>query len=141
MALSRFEGEKQARRRASNAEQAAVAERNLPELLHAHGLVEQANAMELAGAAAASRPLYREAAVALTRLGADSLPADLGLLESFNKCPPPLMELAGHGDAIHSAAFAPDGHHVLTASKDATLKYWDLRTGSSCTSSPATQDG
>ena len=34
----------------------------------------------------------------------------------------------GHGDAVNSAAFSPDGSTVLTASCDGTAKTWDVAT-------------
>jgi WD40 repeat protein len=35
--------------------------------------------------------------------------------------------LAGHLGPVHSAAFSPDGTHVVTASTDKTARVWDLR--------------
>jgi WD40 repeat protein len=99
------------------------------ELLLARSLVDQADAIEMSGGARRSREIYVQAAKALAELGVSTLPADLGLHESYNRHPPPLIELSGHGDAILSAVFCPDGRHALTASKDETLKYWDLYTG------------
>jgi len=40
--------------------------------------------------------------------------------------------LSGHGDAVLSAAFSPDGSSVITASGDNTAKIWDPKTGT-CT--------
>ena len=33
--------------------------------------------------------------------------------------------LAGHGDAVFSAVFSPDGRRVLTASSDFTARIWE----------------
>jgi WD40 repeat protein/serine/threonine protein kinase len=107
----------------------AISAKRETELLLARSLVDQADAIEMTGGARRSRAIYAQAAKALADLGVSTLPADLGLHESYNGHPPPLMELSGHGDAILSAAFCPDGRHALTASEDETLKYWDLRTG------------
>jgi eukaryotic-like serine/threonine-protein kinase len=45
---------------------------------------------------------------------------------------PPLTPdsaFAGHTDKVFSIAFSPDGHTALSASRDKTLKLWDLATG------------
>ena len=34
-----------------------------------------------------------------------------------------------HGDAVNSAAFSPNGNHVVTASADNTARVWDAATG------------
>ncbi len=37
--------------------------------------------------------------------------------------------LHGHENAVHSAAFSPDGARVVTASDDRTARIWDATTG------------
>jgi WD40 repeat protein len=34
-----------------------------------------------------------------------------------------------HNYLVNSACFSPDGHHILSGSKDSTLKLWDTETG------------
>ena len=42
---------------------------------------------------------------------------------------PFLRELKGHGDAVKSAAFSPDGARIVTASSDGTARVWDAASG------------
>jgi WD40 repeat protein len=37
--------------------------------------------------------------------------------------------LRGHDDFVFTAAFSPDGKHVVTASRDTTARVWDVETG------------
>ena len=46
---------------------------------------------------------------------------------------PCVMTLAGHADEVRACAFAPDGRHIVSASKDETLKLWDAETGQELT--------
>ncbi|GAX80236.1 hypothetical protein CEUSTIGMA_g7674.t1 [Chlamydomonas eustigma] len=38
----------------------------------------------------------------------------------------PVMELKGHSGGVTDVAFSPDGTFAFTASKDGTLRYWDV---------------
>jgi len=40
-----------------------------------------------------------------------------------------LAVLSGHGAAVNSAAYSPDGSYIVTASNDGTARIWDARTG------------
>ncbi len=38
-----------------------------------------------------------------------------------------IITLKGHGEAVHSASFSPDGSRIATGSLDGTVKIWDAR--------------
>jgi WD40 repeat protein len=40
-----------------------------------------------------------------------------------------IVVLRGHGWAVNSAAFSPDGARIVTASGDRTARIWDAATG------------
>jgi WD40 repeat protein len=37
--------------------------------------------------------------------------------------------LRGHSDYVYSVAYSPDGKHIVTGSRDDTVKVWDSQTG------------
>ena len=37
--------------------------------------------------------------------------------------------LEGHGDAMYSVCFSPDGRRLATGSNDNTVRLWDVETG------------
>ncbi|MFQ6030733.1 MAG: WD40 repeat domain-containing protein, partial [Dehalococcoidia bacterium] len=40
-----------------------------------------------------------------------------------------ILTLSGHSDYVFGVAVSPDGRQVVSASRDGTLKVWDLATG------------
>ena len=42
---------------------------------------------------------------------------------------PLLRTLQGHTDCVNAMAVTPDGGHAVSASRDGTLKVWELATG------------
>ena len=37
--------------------------------------------------------------------------------------------LTGHSRAVYSAAYSPDGKHIVSGSYDSTVKVWNAATG------------
>jgi len=52
-----------------------------------------------------------------------------------------LVELKGHQGDISSAAFSPDGKHVLTTGWDSTYRLWDVKNGSEICKMVSLRDG
>uniref|UniRef100_A0A3Q2D9T6 WD40 repeat-containing protein SMU1 n=1 Tax=Cyprinodon variegatus TaxID=28743 RepID=A0A3Q2D9T6_CYPVA len=44
-----------------------------------------------------------------------------------------LKEFRGHASFVNEATFTPDGHHIISASSDGTVKVWNVKT-TECTS-------
>lgn len=49
-----------------------------------------------------------------------------------------VRQLRGHAEAIRAIDFAPDGQTLVSGSQDGTLKLWDVATGATLRSFPAT---
>jgi WD40 repeat protein len=56
-------------------------------------------------------------------------PAALSVFQDVRAADPELAVLVGHGDSVTSAAFSPDGTHIVSASRDRSIRIWDARTG------------
>jgi WD40 repeat protein/serine/threonine protein kinase len=117
------------RLRAENESARATEQRRVAEVLLAQSLIDHANALDAAGGAAPARAAFAKAADAFTRLGLSPRAAELGLLKSNDAHPPPLVVMEGHADGILDAAISPDGARAISASKDGTLRVWDVPTG------------
>jgi eukaryotic-like serine/threonine-protein kinase len=51
------------------------------------------------------------------------------VFQDIRAADPQLAVLSGHGDAVISAAYSPDGARIVTASLDHSARIWDARTG------------
>jgi WD40 repeat protein len=60
---------------------------------------------------------------------ASSDPQPVTLKPEEPKEPKAIRSFTGHTEMVHSVAFFPDGRRVLTSSRDARLRVWDLETG------------
>jgi WD40 repeat protein len=56
-------------------------------------------------------------------------PAAIGVFQDIRAADLQLAVLSGHGDAVVSAAYSPDGARIVTASLDRSARVWDARTG------------
>ena len=56
-------------------------------------------------------------------------PAAISVFQDIRAADAQLAVLSGHGDAVYSAAYSPDGSRIVTASIDKTARIWDARTG------------
>jgi WD40 repeat protein len=41
----------------------------------------------------------------------------------------PVCTLTGHSGWVESVAYSPDGKHIVSGSRDQTVKVWDAATG------------
>jgi len=55
--------------------------------------------------------------------------AALSVFQDIRAADLQLGVLAGHADRVFTAAYSPDGAHIVTASADKTARVWDARTG------------
>ena len=42
----------------------------------------------------------------------------------------------GHTDRVTSVAYSPDGRHIVSGSRDMTIRIWDAKTGAAIGDSP-----
>ena len=43
--------------------------------------------------------------------------------------PAPPLEWIGHADAITCTSYSPNGHQIISGSRDGTIRIWDAETG------------
>jgi WD40 repeat protein len=56
-------------------------------------------------------------------------PTAISVFQEIRAADAQLAVLSGHGAIVRSAAYSPDGTHLVTASYDKTARIWDARTG------------
>jgi WD40 repeat protein len=94
----------------------------------AEGLVLQARALAIAERWKDARDRYVEAGKAFDKLAIAHPESDLGILETYHRAPPPLMEMRATDREIRALAITPDGRLALSG-QDNTMKLWDIVTG------------
>jgi WD40 repeat protein len=55
--------------------------------------------------------------------------AAISVFQEIRAADAQLVVLSGHGDRVYSAAYSPDGTHIVTASADNSARIWDARAG------------
>jgi WD40 repeat protein len=113
----------------SRAREEAETERRRAELRLAEAYVAQGDALLLAGRGAEARARFEEAYRTFERLGASTLPAELGMGEAHRRSPPPVLALKGSTPPYYSAAVSADGRKIVSAGTDKLLWLWDAVTG------------
>ncbi len=98
------------------------------ELRRADALVQQGNALGIAGRWMQARASYNEAFKTFAQLDVPTLAADAGLAKSYAQSPSPLLTLDAHEGPLYAVAVCPDGVTAV-ASGDKGLWVWDLKTG------------
>ena len=56
-------------------------------------------------------------------------PSTISVFQEIRAADEQLAVLSGHGAIVRSAAYSPDGTHIVTASYDKTARIWDARSG------------
>jgi eukaryotic-like serine/threonine-protein kinase len=56
-------------------------------------------------------------------------PAAISVFQEVRAADTQQAVLAGHGAPLYTAAYSPDGTHIVTASVDKSARIWDVRTG------------
>ncbi|HET6252005.1 MAG TPA: hypothetical protein VFE47_30245 [Tepidisphaeraceae bacterium] len=110
-------------------ERIAIEQRRRAEQQVAEGLVLQADAYSLANRWLTARATYRQAALALEKLGLSTFAADTGLWSAQCSSRPPLLEWQTPQWPSLAIAFSPDGHLLATGDGQKILRLWDPLTG------------
>ncbi|MEU4155164.1 trypsin-like peptidase domain-containing protein [Actinoplanes sp. NPDC026670] len=82
-------------------------------------------------AIASANPELSELLAAYAYRAAPTSEALSVLATSYESVRPLRRTLAGHGEAVYSLAFSPDGRTLATGSVDNTVRLWDVATGTS----------
>lgn len=63
------------------------------------------------------------------RFAAERDPSAINVFQEARAADAQVAVLSGHGDAVESAVYSPDGARIVTASGDHTARVWDARMG------------
>jgi len=107
----------------------AQARANQRALLVVQGQVSLGDALAKASRWGEAKVVYHKAYDGFVDLQASPLGALAASFMANEDSPPELLALHGHAGGVYSVAFSPDGHTLVTGSKDGTLSQWDLATG------------
>lgn len=112
----------------ANAKAAAKNEREA-QIQLADGWIAQADALSEARRYTEAHGLYVAAYDKLAQLNQPLIAAEMGLWSSYHQSVFPLLSFTAHASTVNTIAIMPDGRHVLTGSRDNSLKLWDLISG------------
>ena len=123
-------------RRASENEVRAVAGETLAvekgraaEISRAQGLVDEADALSLAGRRGQAADTYEKAYADLVMLGAPLLHVEAGLCNLYARSPPPLLTIPANRGGVTCVALSLDGRTGLSGGFDNAVIVWDVPSG------------